>query len=786
MHIFTSSLRSQITLLSVLLVLITTVVIQTVSWWSANAFNEQQIRQDVASASRVLAEYSALREELLINASGVLAADFGFKQAVATREADTIQSVLENHGQRINADLMLITDLDGQLIANSQQKTISAEALQKLVSELLLLEGQAQIVLLDNQLYQLILQPIKTPRTIAFNLVGFEINQQTLQKLTDLTGLEISFLVDNKPVLSSLSQMQSDDAVPEQLDTHVTTWMTLKRPTFINTFIAVNTASFNPVEILLTTDMRPIHQEYDAVASRIISIAIVFMLIAMAIGAYLSNSMIKPLSRLADVAKQFARGQYELPKGALVKASSEISQLGSALQQMGRDIESREKKISYQADHDTLTGLFNAHKFRQLLTENTHNLSDKRLHIALYIENFRQINDRLGPEFADECIRIIARRIQSTQHPLASIHARLDGIEFISVFELDASMQPATMVESFLAQLEQPVHIKEVVVQLNFFCGVTFSPEDGDTPQILLRRTRIAADYARANRKRIHCYEPGQDEERLHELFLVEALNLALVENSDELFLHFQPKMDLSTADVHTVETLIRWHRPGTGNIAPDMFIDLAEQSGLIVQLTHWVVEKTFTQLHRWHQKGLKLQVAINVSAEDVCHSGFSDLMINTAKKFAIEPHYCVIEITERDIMHDEVVGLMTLRALKQAGFKVALDDYGIGQSALFKLKNLPIDELKLDKTFIMRLDQSPADQNIVSSTITMAHKLGLKVVAEGVENAASLALLNEMGCDAVQGYFLSKPLSAEHLEKWLETNNAKMALSSGLTVSKP
>lgn len=214
--------------------MITTLVIQTVSCWSANAFNKQQKRQDVANASRVLAEYSALREELLVNASGVLAADFGFKTAVATCEADTIQSVLENHGQRINADLMLIADLDGQLIANSQQKIISAEALQQLVSELLLLEGQAQIVLLDNQLYQLILQPIKTPRTIAYNLAGFEINQQTLQKLTDLTGLEISFLVDNKPVLSSLSQMRSDDAVIKQLDTHVTTWMSLKRPTFIN------------------------------------------------------------------------------------------------------------------------------------------------------------------------------------------------------------------------------------------------------------------------------------------------------------------------------------------------------------------------------------------------------------------------------------------------------------------------------------------------------------------------------------------------------------------------
>lgn len=785
MHLFTSSLKSQITLLAVLLVLITTIVIQATSWWSANQFNRTQIDENVADAANVLTVYATLREELLINASTVLTADFGFKQAVASLDSDTIRSALQNQASRINADLMLLTDLQGNLIANTRSKNIPAQSLKILVNELRSDDSSAKIVSLDQRLYQIILQPVRAPHAIALNLVGFEIDDEVLNTLKQLADSDISFLVNDEVALTSLNMMQSGAAVMQTMQQHSSPWLGINRSTFTNTELSVNTTSFNPVSVLLSYDMRPIYQQYDELAMRILLITVLTTIIAMLIGAYLSKTMIMPLTRLIDLAKQFSRGNYTIPVGSL-KASSEIMQLGSALRIMGREIESRENKIAYQADHDTLTTLFNAPKFRKMLTSTDLYLSQRRIHIALYIENFRQINDRLGPEFADECLRVIGSRLQSIRHPLKQMHSRLDGIEFISVFELDDSMRPSSMVESLLNHLEAPIRIKEVSVQLNFFCGVTFSPDDGETPQIILRRTRIAADHARTHRKRIHCYEPGQDEDRMQELLLVEALNSALEQNSNELYLHFQPKIELQTQRIHTVETLIRWQRPGAGNVAPDLFIDLAEQAGFIVQLTRWVVENTFAQLQRWHQKGLYLQVAINVSAEDVCHADFCDLMLNSAQKFGIDPKYCVIEITERDIMYDEAIGLLALRTLKKSGFKVALDDYGVGQSALFKLKHLPVDELKLDKSFIMRLNESPADQHIVRSTIMLAHDLGMLVVAEGVENAASLVLLSEMGCDAVQGYFLSKPLSAEHLENWLEANNnEEMAKSIKLATGK-
>jgi EAL domain-containing protein (putative c-di-GMP-specific phosphodiesterase class I) len=353
----------------------------------------------------------------------------------------------------------------------------------------------------------------------------------------------------------------------------------------------------------------------------------------------------------------------------------------------------------------------------------------------------------------------------------------MDGIGFISILQLDGSQRPNTLSERILEQLEQPLLHKDIELQLRFYCGITFYPEHSDDPRTILRRTHIAADYARSERKRIHCYESGQDEARLEQLAMVEALNTALKTQSNELYLHFQPKVSLTDHTVTAVETLIRWQRPGSGNVRPDVFIDLAEQAGLVVPLTRWVVSQTLQQLKRWHAAGLPLQAAINVSAEDICHPAFCQMLEQAVTHAGIAPQFCIIEITERDIMYDEAVGLLTLKSLKKMGFRIALDDYGVGQSTLAKLKDMPIDELKLDKEFIMTLDQSEKNQKIVKATISMAHSLGMKVVAEGLENADSMLMLQEMQCDAVQGYHIARPMAPAQLQTWLETNDAAYRL---------
>lgn len=778
-----NSLKQQIVLLLVALVLLTTLVIQVTSWWSANKFNNQQIRQQIQNAINILSEYSVAREELLITASAVLTADFGFKSAVATADKPTLRSMLDNHGSRINSDLMLLTDLNGSLIASSGNVQPSQQNLEQIESALQSTPNRAQLVEINGRLYQLIMKPVLSPRPVAYTLIGFEIDQSILQKLTNLTMMDLSFISDDRVLLTSLNMMASKDAFMAAIDQQSQDWLIWSRPAFVNTSLEPLTPQYNPVSVILTVDLQPIYQQYDSLALKIVGVAAFIMLISIISGTFFANRIARPIKRLVGMAEEFSHGNYQQTT-SIGKSSSEIKSLSDALTTMGQDIQLRENQIVFQAEHDSLTGLLNAQKLRNLLDEALPQI-DKAMQVAFYIDNFRQINDQLGPEFADACLKQIADRLTSINYPLRQFHARMDGIELISVLELDDKYRPNELSEMILEHLEQPIIVNDIEIELRFYCGITLYPEHGHDRQTILRRTRIAADYARSNHKRLHCYETGQDEARLEQLAMVEALNTALKLQSDELYLHFQPKVSLKNNTVTAVETLIRWQRPGSGNVRPDIFIDLAEQAGLIVPLTRWVVSKTMQQLSIWHKAGLPLQAAINVSAEDICHPQFCYMIQQALSEAGIDPGYCIIEITERDIMYDEAVGLLTLKALKQMGLRIALDDYGVGQSTLVKLKDLPVDELKLDMAFIRTLDSSEKNQKIVSATINMAHSLGMKVVAEGLENAASMDLLKAMQCDAVQGYYIAKPMAPAQLQTWLEKNDADYFLPAVITVDE-
>lgn len=770
-----NSIRQQIILLFVALVLVTVLGIQLTSWWSANSFNNAQIIERTHNAEDILNEYIITREELLNTAASVLTADFGFKSAVATADKSTLSSMLDNHAWRIHADVMILTEPNGNLIANSGSIQTDQLSLEKLTSSLQITPNRTQLVNIDNHLYQLIIQPVMAPRLIAYTMIGFEIDEQILDKLNHLTMMELSFFTDEKLLLTSVDMKFSGTDFLKALNKekyHTFFW---SRPAFINTEMTPLTPESNPVRLILTADLRPLYKEYDALAKKILAVTLMIMIGTIICGLFFARRISNPIRELVKVADKYSRGDYQQTV-EVNNSSIEIASLSDALQFMGQNILARETQIRYQAEHDHLTGLLNDQKLRDLLDKELPTMHQS-MQIAFYIENFRQINDQLGPDFANDCLIVVAERLQQSQYPLKQFHGRMGGIEFISVYELDGSQIPNQLCETILNHLEQPFMIKDIEIQLRFYCGITLYPDHGTVQRTILRRTHIAADFARSQHKRLHCYEQGQDEARLEQLAIVEALNTALKANSNELYLHFQPKVNLINNSVTAVETLIRWHRPGTGNVRPDIFINLAEQSGLIVPLTRWVIQKTLRQLKEWHNQGIHLQAAINVSAEDICHPMFCQMMEQSIIHAGIAPKFCTIEITERDIMYDEAVGLMTLKTLKKIGFKIALDDYGVGQSTLAKLKDFPIDELKLDKEFIMTLDKSDKNQKIVQATIGMAHSLGLKVVAEGLENVESMRLLREMQCDYVQGYYIAKPMASAQLQTWLEDNDAAFHL---------
>ena len=763
-----NNLRSRITTLCVGLVLLTTLLSLASFWWSTSKFQAEKVQQNITVAQSVYKQYLKSKESLLLTAAKVLTADFGFKQAVATRDAATISSVLYNHSQRINADLMLLLDLSGRLVSANVNAQNFADNLQPLMDELLNNSEQSSFVVLNNQLYQVILLPVKTPRTIAYSLVGFKITSAVATELKSLTGMEVSFVAQLDDFAASSFVPQSKKFQPiEYFETKIIARFFAEYLAYENQQIALPSLQSHPVTLLLSADLTSSYRDIEQLLLTLVTLAVLTMLFGVITSSLLANNLTTGLTQLAVIARQFAKGDYRF-KFEGKKQSSEVETLVSAFNNMGNDINKREQQISFQAHHDTLTGFYNRSAMLDLLAKQLN--KDKRYTlVAIDIKGLRHINDKLGPQVGDECLIAVANRIRQFSDELGGFHARIGGDEFLTVYPSVEADQVKCAVADLIEQLQAPYQIKSLKINLRFNAGIVQYPGQGVKADDLMRRVLIAVDAATTSQQSLHYYQNGEDEAHLDRLIMLDELKQAIDDDNGQLFMTYQPKLNIKSQKIDKVESLIRWQRDDGSWVSPEVFIDLAEQSGLIVELTAWVVDTVIAQIADWYKKGIHLQAAINVSAQDIAHAGFHNLLVATLKKYHVNPSSVTIELTERDMIENEAQGIKALENLKTIGVKISLDDYGVGQTSLGRLKMLPIDELKLDKCFILTLHESQKDQYIVRSSITLGHQLGFSVVAEGVETAASLSLLHEMQCDHAQGYYLSRPLKAKLLEQWLE-----------------
>ncbi|MBE0360619.1 bifunctional diguanylate cyclase/phosphodiesterase [Pseudoalteromonas aliena] len=769
----TNSLKNRITILCVGLVLLTTMVSLFSFWWSTSKFQEEKVNQDISVAQNVYKQYLKSKESLLLTAAKVLTSDFGFKQAVATRDAGTISSVLFNHSQRIDAELMMLIDLSGTLISANTSEDHFAHDLRPLMKELLNAPEQSSFVVLNKELYQVILLPVKAPRTVAYSLVGFKIDDSVASELKNLTGMDVSFIGSaDDLVISSLVKR------PEQFDP-VNYFNTLTTSRFFSEYLVYRNRDINlpslhshPIIILLSADLTQSYSDFEKLFLTLMVLAILTLFVGVVTSSLLANNLTTPLTQLAAIARQFALGNYSFEfKGK--KQSSEITTLVEAFNSMGNDIHEREQQINFQAKHDSLTGFYNRSAMLEVLCEQLEPSTEYTL-VGIDIKGLRHINDKLGPRIGDDCLKAVACRIGEFSDELGGFHARIGGDEFLTVFPMAAAKEFKSGIEGLMAQLQACYTIQKLKINLRFSAGIVQYPTQGIASDDLMRRVLIAVDSAANEHESIHYYQVGEDEAHLDRLIMLDELKQAISDNDGQLFMTYQPKLHMKTQKIDKVESLIRWQRKDGSWVNPELFIDLAEQSGLIVELTAWVVNTVVAQVANWQSKGIELQAAINVSAQDIAFPGFHSALVDTLKEYKVAPGLITIELTERDMIENEEKGIKALEDLKMIGVKISLDDYGVGQTSLGRLKMLPIDELKLDKCFILKLDESQKDQFIVQSSITLGHQLGFSVVAEGVETLDSLNLLKNMKCDHAQGYYLSRPLKAELLEEWLHEYYAK------------
>ena len=441
----------------------------------------------------------------------------------------------------------------------------------------------------------------------------------------------------------------------------------------------------------------------------------------------------------------------------------------------GHDVTDRavmEKMLRYQVSHDALTELPNRstllERLEQAIAVAAHQESNISNEVALFtmdVNGFKEINDTFGHHCGDVLLQQLGMRLREVVTKNDTI-ARLGGDEFAVLLPDSDNECVEQMIIALNAILDEPFVIEDLPLQVQVSIGIALYPTHGTDALTLLRRADVAMYTAKKAHLFYKLYDLAQDTYSPRRLALMGALRKAIVNN--ELTLYYQPKVEIATGITSSVEALVRWQHPEFGFIAPDQFIPFAEQTGLIVHLTRWVLETAAQQCSEWLRVGLELSIAVNLSMWDLRELTLPETIGALLERYSLPVHLLQVEMTESVVMTDVERTLDILNRLSQLGIQISVDDYGTGYSSLAYLKRMPISELKIDRSFVMHMADSETDATIVQSTIAMAHSLGLKVVAEGVEDETAWNLLAEYKCDTAQGYYKSRPISAQDLENWV------------------
>jgi diguanylate cyclase (GGDEF)-like protein len=527
---------------------------------------------------------------------------------------------------------------------------------------------------------------------------------------------------------------------------------------------------------------------------KVLSTMLIGLFVGVGIYFVFSRYILRPIMSLSAGANRIANSQFG--DEIKVQGDTELTDLAanfnqmsenielliadrdSALEDLGelnRDLEKRVQKrtielqalnveIARQAMHDPLTELPNRTLLVERLKQNIYLAKRKEKHVAflmLDLNNFKVVNDTLGHPQGDRLLLDVASRLPTALRQSDTV-GRLGGDEFGIVLPETDAEQAIEVAKKILDSLQPSFELDGQVLSIGASIGIALFPEHGDDEASLIRYADIAMYEAKSSKGGPCLYDPDADHYTTARLALMNDLREAV--DNDELQLYFQPMVELSTKKVHVVEALSRWEHPEHGNILPEDFIPLAETSNLIGLISFWALEKSVSQIASWQRQGADIMVSINLSARDLLNPRLAAHISSLCSKYDVDPSMLRIELSESVIMSnpEQVIEVINNPVLKQLNY--AIDDFGTGYSSLSYLKKLPINEVKIDRSFVLDMMQNAEDTSIVRSVIELAHNLGHKVVAEGVETEATMTQLELLGCNVVQGFYFSEAVKADDL----------------------
>jgi len=737
----------------VLLATVLAVALSIVS--AANRSNaEREVNRQLEVGSLVFSRVLETNRRQLAQAAQAVASDFGFREAVATRDTGTVVSALENSGARIGATMVVLVSLDGHVIATSGSavKNGSTFGPASVIRTNSGIDKVATLTVESGHVYQLVMVSVRSPLPVAWIAMGFELDRKAAQELADITGLDVTLAFgDHGKWIDAVSTVADrsgagGDRVERRLQ--------------------LSSAQDGKVVAILSRSLAEARAPFERLTDVLYLVAIISLLASGAAAFFLAKNITQPLQNLTEAVDYIRLGKYTKPLN--VQRRDELGVLAEGLELMQQAVQSRDQSIRQLAYEDALTGLRNRTAFGVALDQAlTQQNDDSPIAVALInVERFRRINECLGYSVGDEVLKSIALRLSAGPR-IADTVARLAADEFVAFVRLDRTTTPQSWGAALLERLKEPISVQSQPIDISATVGLAVAPEHASSSDELMRCADLALERARHAKRSFALYEPAQKRVARDQLSMLGDLRRAVEE--DQLVLFYQPKVDFEAHRVAGVEVLMRWQHPTRGLLAPGAFVPFAEQTGFIRRLTRWALDKAAAQGAAWVRAGTPLPVAVNISADDIADPLLDQRVAAALSRHDLPPSLLTLEVTESGFIDDPARALKMLESLAALGVRLSIDDFGTGYSSLSYLARMPVNEVKIDRSFVQGLDSDRDFAAIVRAAIDMGHSLGLKVVAEGIETEVQADRLASLACDLAQGYLFAKPMPSAELERWLE-----------------
>lgn len=697
----------------------------------------------------------------------VMALDYALRSAIAERDHGTVFSVLRNHGRRVGASRMQLVGLDGAVEVDTADLHASGQRFGfPDLAEQAFDRRAAAVVALGTQAFWVVVVPIYAPQPVGLVVVYVPLDDALLAHLRGLSALPGDIELAVRPAASGWvaaarglghtglvaglgpSGLPTRPAI-RQLAGHefLVLAQPLRQPR--------NTA---PVVAVLGYSLEDALRPYRSVTTAW-AVLLALGLVVGLVGAWLTaRSVSRPVESLAGAARRIEAGDYRAPPA--LQRRDELGQLAAAFGTMAEAVRQREGRIRRQALHDQVTDLPNR-MAAEAAIERAREAG--ATHGALLMVGLTRVPDiikTMGHGLCDRLMREVGARLGRSANQ--AYLARATDTQFVAWLPGADRTEAVAAALRILDALNAPYVEADVSIDTLPAIGIAMHPQDGALAPVLLRHAEVAQFAATGSTRQLAFYDAATDPHRAERLSLMGELREAL--DNDRLVLHYQPKLALATRRVDGVEALVRWQHPRRGSVPPQEFIGMAEDTGNIQRLTRWALAAGIAQASRWHARGLALGVAVNLSARDLEETELPQRIARLLSIHGLPPAQLTVEITERAVIGEPEAALRVLQGLAGIGVGIAVDDFGVGQSAFAYLRHLPVNELKIDQTFVRHLAHDANDQTIVRSIVELGHRLGYRVTAEGVEDQATLERLAAIGCDHAQGFFIARPLPASEL----------------------